>query len=86
MADLLSKNDMSAKELSQELGIREKDVFDHISHIARSAKAQDKKLIILPSQCLSCGYVFEGRKRYTPPGRCPYCKKSHLRDPTFKIC
>jgi predicted Zn-ribbon and HTH transcriptional regulator len=85
IADLLNENDMSARELSQALGIREKEVFYHISHIARTVKAQGKKLIILPSQCLSCGYVFEDRKRFTPPGKCPYCKKSHLKDPAFKI-
>jgi len=86
MAALLSEDNMSARELSQTLGIRQKEVFDHISHISRSVKAQGKKLIILASRCLSCGYVFEDRKRFTPPGRCPYCKKSHLQDPTFKIC
>ena len=85
ITDLLSENDMGARELSQALGIREKEVFDHISHIARSVKAKGKKLIILPSQCLSCGYVFEDRTRFTPPGRCPSCKKSHLKNPTFKI-
>ncbi|TET11182.1 transcriptional regulator [Candidatus Aerophobetes bacterium] len=85
MIDLLSKREMSARELSQEIGIREKEVYDHLSHITRSAAAQRKKLIIQPCRCLVCGYVFENRKRFTPPGRCPRCKKSHLQRPMYWV-
>jgi predicted Zn-ribbon and HTH transcriptional regulator len=41
---LLSKEEMSAREISGEVGISEKEVSDHLSHIARSVASQDCKL------------------------------------------
>ena len=86
MLFLLSEKDMSAREISQVMGIREKDVYEHLPHIARSAAVQRKKVIILPSSCLVCGYVFKERKRFTRPSRCPRCKKSHLQEPMYRVC
>jgi hypothetical protein len=86
MIVLLSEQEMSARELSQAIRISEKEVYEHLPHIARSIAAQNKKLVIHPAQCLSCGYVFEERKRFTRPSRCPRCKKSHLDEPRYRIC
>jgi predicted Zn-ribbon and HTH transcriptional regulator len=83
--DLLSQYEMDARELSQELGIREKEVYDHLVHVGRSVKAGKKKLIIHPSRCLQCGFVFEDRKRFTRPGRCPKCRRSRLLSPRYHI-
>jgi len=85
MIEFLSNKEMGARELSQSVGIREKEVYEHLSHIARSVNARRKKLIIIPSRCLECGYVFENRKRFSPPSRCPHCKSEHIRDPTYQI-
>ena len=85
MIVLLTEKAMSARELSQSLGIREKEVYDHLPHIARSIAVQRQKLIIQPAQCLKCGYVFKDRKRFTRPGRCPRCKKTHLDEPRYRI-
>ena len=85
MIALLSDKEMDARELSQTMGIREKEVHDHLPHIARSVAAQKKKLTIQPVTCLACGYVFKERKRFTRPGRCPRCKKSHLDQPKYRI-
>jgi len=85
MIVLLSENEMNAKEISQAIGIREKEVYDHLSHVARSLAAQRKKLIIHPSRCLSCGYVFEDRTRFTCPGRCPHCKRTHIQEPAYRV-
>jgi predicted Zn-ribbon and HTH transcriptional regulator len=83
--ELLTEGEMDARELSREVGIREKEVCDHLAHIARSLAVKGKKLSIQPAQCVSCGYVFKDRQRYTRPGRCPRCKKSHLQSPAFYI-
>ena len=85
MMGLLSEGEMTAIELSVELRIREKEVYEHLPHIARSLAAQGKKLVIRPSRCLKCAYVFEDRKRFTRPGRCPRCKATHLRVPAYEI-
>jgi predicted Zn-ribbon and HTH transcriptional regulator len=83
--EILTKEQMDARELSREVSIREKEVYDHLAHIARSLVAIGKKLEIHPAQCLSCGYVFKARRRFTRPGRCPHCKNSHLQSPSFYI-
>jgi predicted Zn-ribbon and HTH transcriptional regulator len=82
---LLSEEGMTAREISGEVGIAEKEVAEHLAHIARSVSSQGRKIIITPATCLACGYVFENRKRFTRPGRCPKCKKSHLQSPRFRI-
>lgn len=85
MIALLSEEEMSSRELSQAIGIREKEVYEHLSHIARSVAAQRKKLIIRPFSCLGCGYVFQDRKRFTRPSRCPQCKGSHIKGATYQV-
>jgi predicted Zn-ribbon and HTH transcriptional regulator len=83
--ELLTEREMDARELSREVGLKEKEVIEHLSHIARSLAVKDKKLTIRPAECLLCGFVFEKRQRLTRPGRCPRCKKSHLQSPGFSI-
>jgi predicted Zn-ribbon and HTH transcriptional regulator len=85
MIDLLSQQVMDVRDLSRALGIREKEVYEHLTHIARSVAAQGKALIIEPARCLVCGFVFKERKRYTRPSRCPCCKKSHIDRPLYRI-
>ena len=83
--ELLSLQEMDARQLSAQIGIREKEVAEHLSYIARSLKARGEKLTIRPAECLQCGYVFKKRRRFTRPSRCPRCKKSHLQSPAFCI-
>jgi len=83
--DLLSLQEMDARQLSKQIGIREKEAVEHLGHISRSLAVKGKKLTIHPAECLLCGYVFEKRQRFTRPGRCPHCKKSHLQSPRFYI-
>ncbi len=81
----LSDGPMNAIGISQEVGIMEKDVYEHLNHIALSMAAQSKKLIIHPAKCMKCGFVFENRKRFTRPGRCPQCKENHIQRPDYEI-
>lgn len=83
--ELLIDGEKDARQLSRAVSIREKEVYDHLAHIARSLGAKGEKLEIRPARCLSCGYVFKDRQRFTRPGRCPHCKQSHLQAPSFYI-
>ena len=83
--ELLTDEEMDARDLSREVGIKEKEVYDHLTHIARSLAARGQNLTIRPSECLKCGYVFKNRKRFTRPGRCPKCRESHLTTPVYRI-
>jgi predicted Zn-ribbon and HTH transcriptional regulator len=82
---LLNEREMDVRELSQELGIKEKEVYEHLVHVERSAAAASATFILTPSQCLLCGYVFEDRRRLTRPSRCPACKRSKLQNPSYRI-
>ncbi|MGE5840731.1 MAG: transcriptional regulator [Deltaproteobacteria bacterium] len=82
---LLVDHEMTAREISQAIGIREREVYEHLPHIALSATAQKRKLVVLPFNCMSCGYVFEQRRRFTRPSRCPRCKKTHLETPVYRL-
>ena len=81
----LDDKELDAREISQAVGIREKEVYEQLPHVARTLKPQGKKLIIRPSQCKGCGYVFKDRKRFTPPSRCPRCRGEWIENPTYRI-
>ena len=83
--DHLQGAELSALELSACVGIPEKEVSSHLEHIGKTAAARGMRLVLHPFRCLSCGYLFKDRKRFSRPGRCPKCKGSHLETPTFRI-
>jgi len=85
LIDLLSGEPLCARELSRVLGIREKEVCDHLVHIERTAGARGKKLTTLPFACLDCGFVFRDRKHFTRPGKCPRCRGTHIETPRFQL-
>jgi transcriptional regulator len=76
---------MDARELSEELRVKEKEVYEHLVHVERSVVASGGRFLVTPSECLLCGYVFEDRRRLTRPSRCPQCRRSKLQNPSFRI-
>jgi transcriptional regulator len=85
MTDLLQSQEADALELSQALGITEKEVYAHLGQIRRSAAAAAAELVVTPSACLACGFVFAERGRLTRPGRCPRCRHTRVSRPAFRI-
>jgi predicted Zn-ribbon and HTH transcriptional regulator len=83
--ECLKNGAMNAGDISQHVGIMEKEVYEHLPHIARSIAAQGKKLVIHPSMCLKCKFIFEDRTRFTRPGRCPKCKGTRISMPAYEI-
>jgi len=83
--EVLKEDNLSALELSQLMGIREREVYDHLDHIKRTISSQREKFIVTPSSCLKCGYKFTQRSRLTKPSRCPLCKGTRLTRPTYSI-
>ena len=75
----------TAKELSARVGISEKDVAGHLEHLEKSLKAGGAALVVIPAECLSCGFVFKERKRLTRPGSCPECRATRIDPPAFRI-
>jgi len=85
ISTLLRSRELDARELSQELGLKEKEVYEHLEHVRRSVAGARDRFLTTPSRCLLCGYVFEDRKRLTRPGRCPRCRRSKIQNPSFRI-
>lgn len=85
LIDALTDRELTAIDLSQEVGIREKEVYEHLPHIARSVASQGMRLVVRPARCLKCGFVFKERRRFTRPGRCPRCRETHIESPTYEI-
>ena len=82
---LLSEGEYGAKNISKIIRISEKEVYEHLEHIGRSLKSHKMRLKITPALCLECGFKFEGRSRFTSPGKCPKCKGEHIQDPEYGI-
>lgn len=79
---LLSQGTWTSLELSAELHVSEKDIFDHLEHLQKSLGTT---LIATPYACQSCNYVFRKRRRLDRPGRCPRCRQSHIRMARFSL-
>jgi predicted Zn-ribbon and HTH transcriptional regulator len=84
ITELLTKERLTTKEISQAVRIREKDVIEHLEHIARSISKKGH-FNIEPSVCRKCGFRFKDRKRFTSPSRCPLCKNEAITEQKFWI-
>lgn len=85
IADALRGDTLTARELSERVGVPERDVGPHLEHLARSARARSERLRVEPARCLGCGFAFDARTRLTKPGRCPSCHSTHVAPPRFSL-
>lgn len=76
--DLLSGRVMTIAEISRTLGMAERDLYEHLDNLVRF-----KSLEILPARCLQCGFVFSKREKVKKPGKCPKCKSTRIKPPSF---
>jgi predicted Zn-ribbon and HTH transcriptional regulator len=84
--DLLTDKLFSARELAQLVGIPERQVEDHLTHILKTVgRDRTKQFLMTPSECLDCGFVFRDRQRLTCPSRCPKCHREGISPPRFEI-
>jgi predicted Zn-ribbon and HTH transcriptional regulator len=84
MKELLAEQPLSSLELSQLLSISEKEVLDHLAHLAR-APGPGRYFRITPAKCRHCGFIFKKRDRLTRPSRCPICQHESIRRPRFAL-
>ena len=83
--ELLGRAPMDSLQVARALALREKEVAEHLPHIARSIAGRGGRFIMHPARCLNCGYQFKDRRRLKPPGRCPRCKQSRLQGPEYQV-
>jgi predicted Zn-ribbon and HTH transcriptional regulator len=82
--ELLLEEPLSSLELSQRLSLPEKEILDHLEHIAR-APGEGYRFHLLPAVCKHCGFGFTKRERLTIPSRCPRCRGESIRRPRFEL-
>ena len=85
LAALLAAEPLSAREISEALGIPEKAVAGHLAHLRRTLHPAGRRLAVIPSACRKCGFVFAKRERLQRPGRCPVCRQQSISEPLFAI-
>jgi predicted Zn-ribbon and HTH transcriptional regulator len=84
MKELLVEKPYSSLELSQLLSLSEKEVLEHLPHLARSP-GPGLHFQITPAVCRHCGFVFKKRERLTRPSRCPVCQHESISRPRFAL-
>jgi transcriptional regulator len=82
---LLRVRPWEAGGLSHALGISQRQVESHLTHVRKSVEAHGERMVIVPAQCRDCGFEFAERTRTTKPSRCPKCKSEQLAPPVFEI-
>jgi predicted Zn-ribbon and HTH transcriptional regulator len=82
---LLENRTLSAKEISLEIRVSEKEIYAHLEHIQKTLTKRDKQFIVMPSSCKKCGFIFRKRDRLKKPGKCPVCRSESIREPSFSI-
>lgn len=82
---ILKGRPLSAKEISQDIGISEKEAYEHLEHIKKTVSKNGHNLAITPSECNKCGFVFKKRERFKKPGKCPVCFSESISAPIFLI-
>lgn len=80
---ILEQGPATARDISQEVGISEKDVPFHLASVEKSLRRQNRKLEMTPGRCLACGFVFSRGNRFKKPGRCPGCREGRITSPAF---
>ena len=85
IAELLTGQRMTARQISEELRIPEGDVCEHLEHIRKTIHKGRSVLVVEPAACESCGFVFAKRERLKTPGKCPMCRSESIRQAVFCV-
>ncbi len=82
--DILREQDVTARQLAERLGLKEKEILEHLPHVQRSL-GKRCSLIVDPARCLHCDFVFKKRERLNRPGRCPICRSENVVPPILGL-
>jgi transcriptional regulator len=84
--DLITGTRLSSYQLAQMLGIPERQVEEHLTHVVKTiACDKTRKFILDPARCQDCDFVFRDRRRLTSPSRCPNCRSEGIATPRYGI-
>lgn len=84
--DLIAGTRLSSHQLAQMLGIPERQVEEHLTHVVKTiARDKTRRFILDPARCQDCDFVFRDRIRLTSPCRCPHCRSEAIAAPRYGI-
>ena len=77
--DMITGTRLSSYQLAQMLGIPERQVEEHLTHVVKTvARDKTRRFILDPARCQDCEFVFRDRRRLTSPSRCPQCRSEAI--------
>ena len=83
---LLTGTLLSSHQLAQLVGIPERQVEEHLTHIVKTlARDASRTFLLAPSHCQDCTYTFRDRTKLTRPSRCPRCRIEAITSPRYGI-
>ena len=83
---LAAERRASARELARLLELPEREIEEHLAHLIRTLRRDPARTLVMePSRCDDCGFVFRERTRLTKPSRCPRCRSEAVLPPRFGI-
>ena len=85
LVDVLHEGFASVKQLSVRTSLSEKQVREHLEHIARSLARKGGELEREASRCAKCDHRFDDRERVSTPSRCPECRSERITPPRFRV-
>jgi transcriptional regulator len=85
LLEALRSGPKTARDLSAEVSLPEREVVAHLEHLGRSLARGDLELCVEPPRCLGCGFAFKKRDRLDRPSRCPRCKSERIELPLFSV-
>jgi transcriptional regulator len=85
IAQLLRVEELTAHEISERAGVREREVADHLRHLEHTLGHGSERLRTVAPECVVCNFRFDARQKHSRPSRCPRCKSERLSPPRFRI-
>ena len=86
LIELLWGTRLSSHQLAQMLGLPERQVEEHLGHVAKTiARDPSRHFVLEPSCCPDCGFIFRDRTKLPRPSRCPVCKGESISAPRYGI-
>ena len=82
---ILLTHPATARQISAELRLPEREIYDHLEHIRKTMHSGTDRLTVQPATCEKCGFTFRKRERLKRPGKCPICRSESITEPLFAV-
>jgi transcriptional regulator len=84
LIELLLNRPSRLYDIARELDMEARDLEQDVTHLLKSLKHTDYRLIIHPAHCRKCGFEFSTDHLHKP-GKCPKCRGTWISEPLFEV-